>query len=138
MLQYATARYQLALFREVSQRMRRRALTALAKADYQHVTNTNTGFFTNLLINEVHRAACGFLFYVKSLSPALSASLLFLMACFFDWRLSLVCVAMGGVMIGVTRITGFAIRRHSLASTTRRCCAPHSAIENSAFCRLLL
>ena len=116
-LQYATSRYQFALFRDVSQQLRRRSLTALAKADYQHVANTNTGFFTNLITGEVYRAACGFLYYVRSLSPALSASVLFLMACFFEWRVSLVCVAMGFVLIGITRVTGFVIRRHSLAAT---------------------
>jgi len=116
-LQYATNRFQLVLFRDVSRQLRRRSLTALAKADYQHVTNTNTGFFTNLIINEVYRAACGFLSYVKSLSPALSAGVLFLMASFFDWRLSLVCVAMGIVMIAVTRVTGFVVRKYSLLAT---------------------
>jgi subfamily B ATP-binding cassette protein MsbA len=116
-LQYAVYRYQFALFRDVSRHLRRRALTGLAKADYQHVTNTNTGFFTNLIINEVYRSACGFLSYVKSLSPALSAGVLFVMACFFDWRLSLVCVVMGGTMIAVTRITGFVIRKYSLLAT---------------------
>jgi ABC-type multidrug transport system fused ATPase/permease subunit len=116
-LQYATNRYQFAMFRDVSRQLRRRALTGLAKADYQHVTNTNTGFFTNLIITEIYRSACGFLAYVKSLSPALSAGVLFLMASFFDWRLSLVCVAMGAVMIAVTRFTGFVIRKYSLLAT---------------------
>lgn len=116
-LQYATNRYQFVLFRDVSRQLRRRALSGLANADYQHVTNTNTGFFTNLIINEVYRSACGFLSYVKSLSPALSAAVLFLMASFFDWRISLVCVAMGAVMILVTRVTGFVVRKYSLLAT---------------------
>jgi ABC-type multidrug transport system fused ATPase/permease subunit len=115
--QFLTARYQLTLFREVSRQLRRRVLTGIAQADYQYITNTNTGFFASLINNEVYRAASGFLAFVKSMSAALSAGLLFLMACFFDWRLSLVCVAMGGVLIVVTRITGVIIRKHSVRAT---------------------
>ncbi len=113
-LQYVTYRYQFALSRQVTRNLRRRSLDALSRADYQHIAGTNAGFFTNLLITEVNRAAGGFLYFVKALSPALSAGMLFLMVSFLDWRLSLACVAMGLVMIGVTRVTGFVIRRHSI------------------------
>jgi len=114
LLQYATFRYQFQLTRQVTRQLRRRALDALSVADYQHVAGTSAGFYTNLLITEVNRAAGGFLYYVRSLSPAISASVLFVMVCFLDWRLSFACVAMGAVMIGLTRVSGFVIRRHSL------------------------
>ncbi|HEY4181749.1 MAG TPA: ABC transporter ATP-binding protein [Kofleriaceae bacterium] len=114
LLQFLTLRYQFELSRRVLRQMRRRALDALATADYQHVTGMNAGFYTNLLINEVNRAAGGFLYFIRALSPALSASLLFLMVCILDWRLSVVCIAIGGVMIGLTRVTGMVIRRYSL------------------------
>jgi subfamily B ATP-binding cassette protein MsbA len=116
-LQYATFIYQFSLSRHVTQTLRRRALDAIANADYQHVAGQSAGFYTNLLITEVNRASGGFLYYVRSLSPLLSAGLLFLTVCFLDWRLSFACVGMGAVMIGLTRLTGFVIRRYSLVVT---------------------
>jgi len=113
-LQYVTFRTQFSLLRHVTRKMRRRALSAVSHADYQHVANASAGFYTNLVINEVNRAAAGFSYYVRSLSPLLSASTLFLMVSFLDWRLSFVCVVMGAVMIALTRVTGFMIRRQSL------------------------
>jgi subfamily B ATP-binding cassette protein MsbA len=117
LLQYATFLYQFSLSRHVTQTLRRRALDAIANADYQHVAGQSAGFYTNLLITEVNRAAGGFLYYVRSLSPLLSAGLLFLTVCILDWRLSFACVAMGAVMIGLTRLTGFIIRRYSIIVT---------------------
>ena len=117
LLQYATYRYQFRLVREVTAQLRRRALDALATADYQHVAGANAGFYTNFLVNEINRAAGGFQYFVRSLSPALSAAVLFAMVWFLDWRLSLACVAMGGVMIGLTRVTGMIIRRYSIVVT---------------------
>src|SRR6185503_7770186 len=61
-----------------------------------------------------NRAAGGFNYYVKSLSPALSAGVLFIMVVMLDWRMSLVCIAMGLLMVGLTRVTGFVVRRHSV------------------------
>jgi ABC-type multidrug transport system fused ATPase/permease subunit len=116
-LQYLTLRYQYSLTRLVNRRLRRRALTALANADYQHVAGTSAGFFSNFVINEVGRASAGFSYFVKALSPALSAGVLFIMVSVLDWRLSLVCVAMGLVMIGLTRITGSIVKGHSLVVT---------------------
>jgi len=117
LLQYVTLRYQFELSRRVLRRLRREALDALAVADYQHVSSMNAGFYTNFLINEVNRAGGGFLYFIRALSPALSAGLLFLMVCFLDWRLSAVCIVIGLVMIGITRVTGFIIRRYSLIVT---------------------
>ncbi|MEO8548729.1 MAG: ABC transporter ATP-binding protein [Kofleriaceae bacterium] len=116
-LQYVTLRYQFELSRKVLLELRRRALDALAVADDQHVAGMNAGFYTNFLINEVNRAGGGFLYFIRALSPALSAGLLFLMVCFLDWRLSVVCIAIGLVMIAITRVTGFVIRRYSLVVT---------------------
>src|SRR5258708_21157676 len=117
LLPFVTFRYQFELARRVAKQLRRRALSALATADYQHVASANAGFYTNLLVTEVNRAAGGFQYFVRSMSPAISAGTLFVMVCFFDWRLSLVCVLMGAVMIGLTRVSGFVIRRYSLAVT---------------------
>lgn len=117
LFQYLTLRYQLSLTRQVTRRLRRRTLDALEVADYQHVAGTSAGFYTNLLVTEVNRAAGGFQYFVRALSPALSAGVLFLIVCFLDWRLSVACVVMGIVMIGVTRITGFIVRRYSLIVT---------------------
>ena len=117
LLQWATFRYQFTLSRQVTRRLRRRALDALSHADYQHIAGVNAGFYTNLLINEVNRATGGFQYYIRSMSPAISAGVLFLMVSFLDWRLSVACIVMGVVMIGMTRIAGFIIRRHSLIYT---------------------
>jgi subfamily B ATP-binding cassette protein MsbA len=114
LLQFLTYRYQYALTRLVSRRLRRRALAALSRADYQQVAGTSAGFFSNFLTTEVNRAAAGFGYYVKSLSPALSAGVLFIMVVMLDWRMSLVCIAMGLLMVGLTRVTGFVVRRHSV------------------------
>ena len=114
LMQYATYRYQFRLVRDVTARLRRRALDAVAAADYQHVASANAGFYTNLLVNEVNRAAGGFQYFVRSLSPLLSAGVLFAMVWFLDWRLSLACVVMGLLMIGLTRVTGMIIRRYSI------------------------
>jgi ABC-type multidrug transport system fused ATPase/permease subunit len=114
LLQFVALRYQFELSRRVLRQMRRRALDALATADYQHVAGMNAGFYTNLIINEVNRASGGFLYFVRALSPAISASLLFLMVCILDWRMSVVCIAIGGVVIGLTRVTGIIIRRYSI------------------------
>ena len=116
-LQWLTYRYQFSLCRQVTRRLRRRALDALAGADYQHIAGTNAGFYTNFLINEINRATGGFQSYLRSMSPALSAGVLFLMVCFLDWRLSVACIVMGLLMIVLTRIAGFIIRRHSLIYT---------------------
>jgi subfamily B ATP-binding cassette protein MsbA len=116
-LQFITLRYQFSLTRQVTRRLRRRTLDALENADYQHVAGKSAGFYTNLLITEVNRAAGGFQYFVRALSPALSAGVLFLMVCFLDWRLSVACVVMGVLMIAITRITGFIVRRYSLVVT---------------------
>ena len=116
-LQFFTFRYQLSLTRLVSRRLRARSLVALSRADYQHVAGTSAGFFSNLLSTEVNRAAGGFNYFVKALSPALSAGVLFVMVSFLDWRLSLLCVGMGVVMIALTRFTGAVVRKHSLVVT---------------------
>jgi len=114
LFQYALYRYQFSLVRQVTALMRRRMFDALARADYQHIAGTNAGFYTNLLVNEINRAAGAFQYYVRALSPALSAAVLFAMVLFLDWRLSIACVAMGLVMVALTRVTGMIIRRHSL------------------------
>ncbi|HEY5944277.1 MAG TPA: ABC transporter ATP-binding protein, partial [Kofleriaceae bacterium] len=114
-LQFVTYRYQFSLSRMVNARFRRRALNALSRADYQQVAASNAGFYANLLTTEVSRASGGFLYFVRSLSPALSGSMLFIMVWFLDWRLSLACVVMGLVMVGLTRVTGAIIRRHSIS-----------------------
>jgi subfamily B ATP-binding cassette protein MsbA len=112
-LQFATLRYQFSMARDVTRQMRRRALDALAVADYQHVAGANAGFYTNLLVTEVNRASGGFLHFVRALSPLVSGAVLFVMVCILDWRLSIACVVMGGVMIAITKIAGLVIRRHS-------------------------
>ncbi len=112
-LQFLTYRYQYSLTRFVTAKLRRRTLDALEAASYQKVSGKNAGFYTNLISNEVNRSANGFLYFVRSLSPALSAGMLFVMVWFLDWRLSLACVLMGLVMIGLTRVSGMVIRRHS-------------------------
>jgi subfamily B ATP-binding cassette protein MsbA len=114
LLLYVTTTYQLRLSQQVTRRMRRNTLDALARAEYQHVAGTSAGFFTNLLITEVNRAAGGFLYFVRSIPPALSAAVLFTMVLLLDWKLSVVCVAMGLVLIGLTRLSGIVVRRYSL------------------------
>ena len=116
-LQYFTFRYQFSLTRSVSRHLRHRALVALSKADYQQVAGTNAGYFSNLLTTEVNRSAGAFGYFVRALSPAISASVLFVMVCLLDYRLSLLCVVMGLVMIGLTRMTGGVVRKHSLIVT---------------------
>ncbi|MFN0253036.1 MAG: ABC transporter ATP-binding protein [Kofleriaceae bacterium] len=116
-LQFVTFRYQYSLTRFVTAKLRRRTLAALEAADYQKVSSKNAGFYSNLISNEVNRSANGFLYFVRSLSPALSGGMLFVMVWFLDWRLSLACVLMGLLMIGLTRISGMVIRRHSHSVT---------------------
>ena len=116
-LQFFTFRYQFSLTRYLCRKLRHRALVALSRADYQHVAGTSAGYFSNFLTTEVNRAAGGFGYFVKALSPLLSAGVLFVMVCILDYRLSLVCVAMGLVMIGLTRVTGAIVRKHSLIVT---------------------
>src|SRR5262249_26125937 len=89
------------------------------RADYQHVAGASAGFFTNLLVTEVNRAAGGFLYFVRSIPPALSAFVLFAMVLYLDWKLSLACVAMGGVMIVLVRISGIYIHRHSVVGSRK-------------------
>jgi subfamily B ATP-binding cassette protein MsbA len=113
-LQYITLTYQFRLTQQVTRQMRRAILGALARADYQTVARSSAGFFTNLLVTEVNRAAGGFLYFVRSIPPALSATVLFTMVCILDWRLSLTCLVMGAIMIAMTRFNGLVIRRHSL------------------------
>ncbi len=117
LIQYVTFRYQYYLIQLVCRRLRRRALTALSTADYQHVAGTNAGFFSNLLTTEINRAAGGFGHFVKTLSPLLSASVLFVMVLLMDWRLSVVCVVMGMLLLGLTRVVGKIVRKYSAIVT---------------------
>ena len=112
-LQFVTLRYQFSLARTVTRRLRRRALDALGSADYEHVSSTNAGAYTSLVANDVLRVSGGFFYYTRALSPLVSAGGLFLMVCLLDWRLSLLCVGMGIVMVIFTRLTSSIVRRYS-------------------------
>ena len=96
---------------------RRRLLSALGNADFRHVAEQNAGFATNLLVSEVARASLGLVYFVRTLAPALNATVLFLAVLAIDWRLTVVCVAMGLLMIGFLRLSGGAARRHAAIAT---------------------
>lgn len=112
-LGFLTLRYQFSLARTVTRRLRRRSLDALASADYEHVSSASAGHYTNLIANDVSRVSGGFFYFTRALSPLVSAGGLFLMVCLLDWRLSLLCVAMGIVMVIFTRLTTTIVRRYS-------------------------
>jgi ABC-type multidrug transport system fused ATPase/permease subunit len=112
-LQFITLRYQFSLARSVTRQLRRRVLDALASADYEHISSTSAGVYTNLVANDVMRVSGGFFYFTRALSPLVSAGGLFLMVCLLDWRLSLLCVAMGIVMVIFTRFTSAIVRRYS-------------------------
>jgi ABC-type multidrug transport system fused ATPase/permease subunit len=115
--QYAIYRYQFRLFGTITRRLRRRALDVIARADYEHVATANTGFYTNLIVGEIDRAARALMLFLRALSPALSSVVLFAMVCFLDWQLSVACVVMGLTLVALTRLTGMVVRRHSIALT---------------------
>ena len=117
LLLYATSMYQQMLTSRTVRQLRERLLSALGRADYVSVVGDSAGVNANLVVNEVGRSAQGFLYYARSIPPAVNASVFFLIVLLLDWRLTLVCVAMGLTMVGLLRVSGRVAQRYSNVAT---------------------
>ena len=98
---------------KVTRAQRCKLLEALGRAQLRYLGDQSAGHVSNLVVNEVARASLGLTFFVRTLSPAINAGVLFVVVLVLDWRLTSVCVAMGLVMVGFTRMSGGAVRRNS-------------------------
>ncbi|MCU1283254.1 MAG: hypothetical protein JWM53_6800, partial [bacterium] len=72
-LLFALQSYQFFTGTRVTRLLRQRLVDALSRADYTYFARSNTGARTNLVVNEIPRAASGFLAFVHALPPAVNA-----------------------------------------------------------------
>jgi subfamily B ATP-binding cassette protein MsbA len=114
-LSMVTLSYQGRLSSQIPLTLRGRIIRGLQRLDYRSVVSSNAGFYSNLLVSEVGKFSSGFVFFVRTFPPALNALVFFGMVMWLDWRLTLICAAMGLVAIALTRLTGrFAVTASQL------------------------
>jgi ABC-type multidrug transport system fused ATPase/permease subunit len=113
LLSFATYSYQGYLAARIPLQLRREIITALRRADYRTVVGSNTGFMSNLLVNEVNKVDYGFVSFSRTFPPAFNIVVFFGIVLWLDWRLTAVCALMGLVAIAIIGITGAVARRAS-------------------------
>jgi ABC-type multidrug transport system fused ATPase/permease subunit len=115
LLMQATYSYQAYLAAQIPLRLRREIVGGLRRVDYRTIDGTNTGFVSNLLVNEVYKVSSGFISFVRTFPPTLNILVFFTMVLWLDWRLTLLCGVMALIAIMIVGITG---RIAMLASRT--------------------
>jgi ABC-type multidrug transport system fused ATPase/permease subunit len=110
---FATYSYQGYLAARIPLKLRRQIISSLKHADYRTIVGTNTGFVSNLLTNEVNKVDYGFVSFSRTFAPTLNIVVFFGIVLWLDWRLTLVCGAMGLVAIAIIGVTGAIARRAS-------------------------
>jgi ABC-type multidrug transport system fused ATPase/permease subunit len=113
LLSYATFSYQGYLAAQIPLQLRREIIGSLRKADYRTIVGTNTGFVSNLLVNEVNKVDYGFVGFVRTFPPALNIVVFSGIVLWLDWRLTLLCMLMGLIAVTLIGLTGRIAQRAS-------------------------
>ncbi len=101
-----TYSYQAWLGSRIPMKLRMEIVESLRRVDYRTLDSTNTGFVTNLLVNEVYKVSSGFIAFVRTFPPALNILVFFAMVMWLDWKLTMICGAMAFCAIALVGITG--------------------------------
>ena len=112
-LGFVTYSYQGWLAARIPLHLRREIIGALRRSDYRTVVGSNTGFVSNLLVNEVNKVDYGFVGFVRTFPPAFNVMVFFAIVVWLDWRLTAVLGLMGLVVVGIIGITGAISHRAS-------------------------
>ena len=113
LLQFVAVTYQYRLSAGMTRSMRTRIVEGLGKSRYAHIFDTNAGYHTNLLVNEVPRATQGFLYFTRAFPSAINVVIFFTLAAWVDWQFSLLLPLMGGLAYLVQRVLGRVTREYS-------------------------
>ena len=106
LLMLVTYSYQAYLAAQIPLQLRREIVEHLRRVDYRTIGKTNTGFLSNLLVNEVNKVDYGFISFVRTFPPTLNIIVFFGLVLWLDWRLTVVCAAMGLCAIAIVGVTG--------------------------------
>jgi subfamily B ATP-binding cassette protein MsbA len=116
-LNFFTTNLQFFLSAQTTRRLRDRLVRALGDAEYRYVLSTNSGYLTNLLVNEVPRATSGFLYLTRVWVPLINILVFFGIILTLDWQLTLIVSAMGVVMLALLRFPSRVGKRYSVLLT---------------------
>lgn len=106
LLMWATYSYQSWLAARIPLQLRREIFSGLRRVDYRTIGSTNTGYLSNLLVNEVNKVDYGFVSFLRTFPPTLNILVFFGMVLWLDWRLTVICVVMALAAIAVVGVTG--------------------------------
>ena len=101
-----TMSYQGYLAAQVPLHLRKTIVSGLRRLDYRAVTATNTGFVTNLLVNEVTKVGFAFTYFVRCFPSAVNVIAFFAIVTWLNWHLTLLCVLMGLIAVATLGLTG--------------------------------
>jgi ABC-type multidrug transport system fused ATPase/permease subunit len=106
LLMQVTYSYQAWLASRIPYQLRLEIVDRLRAVDYRTLDSTNTGFVSNLLVNEVSRAQSGFTSFVRTFPPTLNILVFFVIVLLLDWKLTMICGLMALSAIALVGITG--------------------------------
>jgi subfamily B ATP-binding cassette protein MsbA len=106
LLMLVTYSYQAYLAAQIPLKLRREIIEHLQRVDYRTIGRTNTGFLSNLLVNEVNKVDYGFISFARTFPPTLNILVFFVIVLWLDWRLTVACGLMGLCAIAVVGVTG--------------------------------
>jgi subfamily B ATP-binding cassette protein MsbA len=105
-LTMATYWYQAYLASRIPLQLRREIVDSLRAVDYRAIARTNTGFLSNLLVNEVNKVDYGFTAFARTFPPTINILVFFVIVLWIDWHLTIVCVVMAFVVIAIVGVSG--------------------------------
>jgi subfamily B ATP-binding cassette protein MsbA len=113
LLGFVTYSYQGWLAARIPLQLRREIIETLRRSDFRTIIGSNTGFVSNLLVNEVNKVDSGFVSFVRAFPPAFNIAVFFTIVVWLDWRMTLACAAMGLCAIAIIGVTGAIAQRAS-------------------------
>jgi ABC-type multidrug transport system fused ATPase/permease subunit len=114
---FFSSAYAYRIAARLTRRLRQQLVDGIGHSDYRYLVRAETGFHTNLLVNEVRRATDGFVYYSRSFPPGLNIVVFFALVLVLDWHLTFVCAAIGGITVLFQRVGGRIARRYSTLIT---------------------
>jgi subfamily B ATP-binding cassette protein MsbA len=106
LLTWATYSYQAYLAAQIPLKLRREIVESLRKVDYRMIGGTNTGFLSNLLVNEVNKVDYGFVGFLRTFPSTLNILVFFGIVLWLDWRLTAMCICMALTAVAIVGVTG--------------------------------
>jgi subfamily B ATP-binding cassette protein MsbA len=131
LLMQVTYSYQSWLAARIPYKLRLEIIGNLRRIDYRALDSTNTGFVSNLLVNEVARAQSGFVSFVRTFPPTLNIIVFFAIVLWLDWYLTVLCGLMALSAIALVGITG------RIAATASASVTKENAILTSLLIQLV-